>query len=76
MVEHARMKSTTKKYVVVEPNGEMLDHKIKVFYEYARHLVQEEQGEMFLKVSHLNLMELGNKIPLCKQNLLLNELDV
>ena len=41
MVEDARIKSATKKYGIVEPDGEMLDHKIKVFYEYARHLVQE-----------------------------------
>ncbi len=69
-VEYASLKSLIAQVEDIEPDGEMFDAKIKVLCEYVKHHVKEEQDEMFPKASHLNMMELGDKIILRKQELI------
>ena len=71
-VEHSSLKSLIAQVEDIEPDGEMYDAKIKVLCEYVKHHVKEEQDEMFpkAKATHLNMMELGDKITARKQELI------
>lgn len=71
-VEHASLKTLIAQVENVEPDGEMYDAKIKVLSEYVKHHVKEEQDEMFpkAKATHLNMVELGDKITARKQELI------
>jgi len=71
-VEHASLKTLIAQVENIEPDGEMYDAKIKVLSEYVKHHVKEEQDEMFpkAKATHLNMMELGDKITARKQELI------
>jgi len=71
-VEHASLKTLIAQVENIEPDGEMYDAKIKVLGEYVKHHVKEEQDEMFpkAKATHLNMLELGDKITARKQELI------
>ena len=71
-VEHASLKTLIAQVENIEPDGEMYDAKIKVLSEYVKHHVKEEQEEMFpkAKATHLNMVELGEKITARKQELI------
>lgn len=71
-VEHASLKALIAQVENIEPDGEMYDAKIKVLSEYVKHHVKEEQEEMFPKAraTHLNMVELGEKIIARKQELI------
>lgn len=71
-IEHAILKTLVAQVENIEPDGEMYDAKIKVLSEYVKHHVKEEQDEMFpkAKATHLNMVELGNKITARKQELI------
>ncbi|MES1986813.1 MAG: hemerythrin domain-containing protein [Pseudomonadota bacterium] len=71
-VEHASLKTLIAQVENIEPDGEMYDAKIKVLSEYVKHHVKEEQDEMFpkAKATHLNMVELGDKITARKQELI------
>lgn len=71
-VEHASLKTLIAQVENVEPDGEMYDAKIKVLSEYVKHHVKEEQEEMFpkAKATHLNMVELGEKIAARKHELI------
>lgn len=71
-VEHASLKTLIAQVENIEPDGEMYDAKIKVLSEYVKHHVKEEQDEMFpkAKATHLNMLELGDKITARKQELI------
>jgi hemerythrin-like domain-containing protein len=71
-VEHAGVKDLVAQLDGVEPDGEMYDAKVQVLSEYVKHHVKEEQNEMFPKVkeSSLDLVELGERMALRKEELL------
>lgn len=48
----------------VEPDGEMVDAKVKVLSEHVKHHVEQVQTEMFpkAKASSLDLVELGARL--------------
>lgn len=60
-VEHATLKDLMAQVEGIEPDGEMLDAKVKVLSEYVKHHVKEEQNQIFpkAKACKLNMVELG-----------------
>lgn len=72
MVEHAGVKSLIAQLEGLEPDGEMVDAKVKVLSEYVKHHVREEHEEMFpkLKAASLDLVELGARMAARKDELL------
>lgn len=71
-VEHASLKDLIAQIKDVEPDGEMLDAKVKVLSEYVKHHVKEEQNEMFPKVkdTDLDLSELAEQMKQRREELL------
>lgn len=71
-VEHGGVKDLIAQLEGIEPDGEMYDAKVKVLSEYVKHHVKEEQNEMFPKVkaSSLDLVELGERMAVRKDELL------
>ena len=71
-VEHTTVKELIAQLQGVEPDGEMVDAKVKVLSEYVRHHVKEEQNEMFpkAKASSLDMAELGARMAARKDALL------
>ena len=71
-VEHATLKALIAQVEGVEPDGEMVDAKVKVMSEYVKHHVKEEQNEMFpkAKASKLDMAELGAQLAARKAELL------
>jgi hemerythrin superfamily protein len=71
-VEHATLKSLIAQVDGFEPDGEMLDAKIKVLQEYVKHHVKEEQDEMFpkAKATKLDMLELGDMMTARKLELI------
>ncbi len=71
-VEHATVKSLIAQIEGVEPDGEMVDARVKVLSEYVKHHVKEEEGEMFKKAraTKLDMVALGEQMAARKQELL------
>ena len=71
-VEHAGVKDLIAQLEGVEPDGEMYDARVKVLSEYVKHHVEEEQNEMFPKVtaSSLDTVELGARLAARKEDLM------
>jgi hemerythrin superfamily protein len=71
-VEHGGMKDLIAQLEGADPDGEMIDAKVKVLSEYVKHHVKEEQNGMFakLKGSSLDLVALGARMAVRKQDLL------
>lgn len=71
-VEHAGVKDLIAQLEGAEPDGAMVDAKVKVLSEYVKHHVKEEQNEMFPKVkaSSIDLVALGARLSARKDELL------
>lgn len=71
-VEHASLKNLISQLEASEPDDELYDAKVKVLSEYVKHHVREEQTVMFPKVkaSALDLVELGGRLAIRKEELL------
>lgn len=71
-VEHGGMKDLIAQFEGAEPDGEMIDAKVKVPSEYVKHHVKEQQNGIFakLKGSPLDLVALGARMAVRKQDLL------
>jgi hypothetical protein len=72
IIEHATAKDLIAQIQSMNPNDPMYDAKVTVLGEYIDHHVKEEQEEMFPKVrkAKLDLIELGQRIKMRKQELL------
>ncbi|MES2040999.1 MAG: hemerythrin domain-containing protein [Pseudomonadota bacterium] len=63
-VEHAAAKELIAQIMVMEPEDDLYDAKVKVLSEQIEHHVREEEGEMFPKAkkAKLDLVSLGEAI--------------
>jgi hemerythrin superfamily protein len=70
-VEHSSIKSLIEQLEDGHPGDELFDAKVKVLFEYVKHHVKEEEGEMFPKVkkTDLDLDELGSELAARKAEL-------
>jgi iron-sulfur cluster repair protein YtfE (RIC family) len=77
VVEHSAAKDLIGQLADMSASEELFDAKVKVLGEQIEHHVEEEQGEMFPKVtaSKLDTAELGRRLHLRRQELV-SELDI
>lgn len=72
VVEHGTLKALIAQVEGLEPEGEMFDARIKVMFEYVKHHVKEEQGQIFPKAksTKLDMHMLGAQLAERKAELL------